>query len=115
MAYTPKRGDIVHLTFDPASGKEMLGKHYGLVISDEVFNSSGLAMICPISQGAANQARSVGTLVTLMGSGTATQGSVHCHQLKSLDWRIRKAAFKEPAPDVVMEEVIGKLEAILFG
>lgn len=114
MAYMPKRGDIVHLTFDPASGKEMLGKHYGLVISDKIFNSSGLAMICPISQGAATNARSVGTVVTLMGSGTETQGGVHCHQLKSLDWRVRKAEFKEVTPDFIVEEVAGKLEAILF-
>jgi len=114
MAYVPKRGDIIHLTFDPASGKEMLGKHYGLVISDKIFNSSGLAMICSISQGAAANACSVGTIVTLMGSGTETQGAVHCHQLKSLDWRIGKAEFKELIPDSIMGEVAGKLEAILF-
>ena len=69
----------------------MLGKHYGLVISGKVFNNSGLAMICPISQGA-----------------------VHCHPLKSLDWRVRKSEFKETAPDFIMAEVNGKLEAILF-
>ena len=114
MAYLPKRGDIVHLTFDPAAGKEMLGKHFGLVISDKVFNGSGLAMICPTSQGAAGNARSIGTVVMLMGTGTETQGVVHCHQLKSLDWRIRKAEFKEVTPNFVMEEVVGKLEAILF-
>ena len=114
MAFVPKRGDIIHLTFDPASGKEMLGKHYGLVISDKIFNGSGLAMICPISQGAVDNARSVGTIVTLMGSGTETQGAVHCHQLKSLDWRVRKAVFKETTPDFIMVEVAGKLEAILF-
>ena len=102
MAYVPKRGDIIHLTFDPASGKEMLGKHYGLVISDKIFNSSGLAMICPISQGAAANARSIGTLVTLMDSGIEIQGAVHCHQLKSLDWRVRKAEFKEVAADFIM-------------
>ena len=114
MAYLPKRGDIVHLTFDPATGKEMLGKHYGLVISDKLFNGSGLAMICPISQGAAANARSIGTMVTLMGTGTETQGAVHCQQLKSLDWRIRKAEFKEVTPGFIMEEVAGKIEAILF-
>ena len=114
MAYVPKRGDIVHLTFDPATGKEMLGKHYGLIISDKLFNGSGLAMICPISQGAAANARSIGTMVTLMGTGTETQGVVHCHQLKSLDWRVRKAEFKEVTPNFIMEEVAGKLEAILF-
>ncbi|MBC7786473.1 MAG: type II toxin-antitoxin system PemK/MazF family toxin [Methylophilaceae bacterium] len=110
----PKRGDIIHLTFDPASGKEMLVKHYGLVISDKIFNSSGLAMICPILQGANASARSIGTLVTLIRSGLEIQGMVHCHQLKSLDWRVRKAEFKELTPDYVMAEVTGKLEAILF-
>ena len=114
MAYIPNRGDIIHLTFDPASGQEMLGKHYGLVISSKIFNSSGLAMICPISQGIANNARSSGTVVTLMGAGTRTQGTVHCHQLKSLDWKTRKAVFTEIAPYFVMDEIIGKLEAILF-
>jgi mRNA interferase ChpB len=49
-----------------------------------------------------------------MGTGTQTQGAVHCHQLKSLDWRIRKAEFRETTPDIVMNEVAGKLEAILF-
>lgn len=49
-----------------------------------------------------------------MGSCTETQGGVHCHQLKSLDWRVRKAEFKEVTPDFIMEEVAGKLEAILF-
>lgn len=114
MAYVPKRGDIVHLSFDPSSGKEMLGKHYGLVISGKIFNGSGLAMICPISQGATASTRSIGTVVTLMGSGVETQGAVHCHQLKSLDWRVSKAEFKEITPAFIMEEVAGKLEAILF-
>ena len=80
MAYLPNRGDIVHLDFDPASGKEINGPHFGLVLSGKQFNQHGLAMICPISQGVAAAARTYGTVVTLMGSGTDTQGAVHCHQ-----------------------------------
>ncbi len=60
-------------------------------------------MICSISQGTATNARSVGAVVTLMvwilGSGTETQGAVHCNQLKSLDWRVRKSEFNEITPD----------------
>jgi mRNA interferase ChpB len=33
-------------------------------------------MICPISQGNVNVARNMGTIVTLMGTGIDTQGSV---------------------------------------
>ncbi|WP_029147630.1 type II toxin-antitoxin system PemK/MazF family toxin [Methylophilus sp. 5] len=113
MAYVPARGDIVHLQFDPSSGQEMKGPHFGLVVSAKLFNQRGLAMICPISQGAAAAARTHGTVVTLMGSGTETQGAVHCHQLKSLDWRVRQAKFKEAAPSFVLDEVAMRIEAIL--
>jgi mRNA interferase ChpB len=113
MAYVPARGDIVHLQFDPTSGQEMKGPHFGLVVSAQLFNQRGLAMICPISQGAAAAARTHGTVVTLMGCGTATQGAVHCHQLKSLDWRVRQAKFKEAVPDFVLNEVAMRIDAIL--
>lgn len=114
MAYVPNRGDIVHLDFDPASGKEMNGPHFGLVLSGKPFNQHGLAMICPISQGASAAARTYGTVVTLMGTGTDTQGAIHCHQLKSLDWRTRKVQLKESAPQCVLDEALARIEAILF-
>jgi mRNA interferase ChpB len=114
MPYTPERGDIVHLQFDPALGKEMKGPHYGLIISGRPFNLSGLAMICPISQGKAEIARTYGTVVTLYGTGIDTQGAIHCHQLKSMDWKIRQAKLKERVPVFVMDEVEARLQAILF-
>ena len=115
MAYIPERGDIVHLQFDPALGNEMMGPHCALVVSSKLFNQSGLAMLCPISQGRVDIARNSGTVVTLMGSGTQTQGAVHCHQLKSLDWRIRQAKKKETVAVVVIDDVLARLEAILLG
>ncbi len=71
-------------------------------------------MICPISQGAAAVARSYGTVVTLMGAGTDTQGAVHCHQLKSLDWRVRNIHLKETVPQYIVDEALARIEAILF-
>jgi mRNA interferase ChpB len=50
-----------------------------------------------------------------MGCGINTQGAVHCHQLKSLDWRMRKAKLKERAPDGLIAEVMARVEAIVFG
>jgi mRNA interferase ChpB len=114
MAYVPNRGDIVHLEFDPSSGREMKGPHFGFVLSAKAFNQHGLAMICPISQGAATVARNYGTIVTLMGAGTQTQGAIHCHQLKSLDWRARNARLKEAAPPYIVDEVQARIEAIIL-
>jgi mRNA interferase ChpB len=114
MAYIPKRGDIIHLDWNPASGVEMQGKHYALVTSPHSFNKlSGLAWVCPISQGPAELARNKGFIVTLIGSGTRTQGAIHCHQLKSLDWKQRKAAYQETVPDFIMEEVTARLLAFI--
>ena len=106
MAYLSNRGDIVHLDFDPSSGQEMKGLNCGLVLSGRVFNQQGLAMICPISQGAASAARTYGTVVALMRTGTDTQGNAHCHQLKSLDWRASNARFKEAAPRHIIDGVL---------
>lgn len=98
-AYVPARGDIVHIELEPAAEHEINGPHFGLVLSGKEFNKQGLAVGCPISLAAAATASTYGTVVTLVGCGTDTQGAVNCHQLKSLDWRIRKAKLKERAWD----------------
>ena len=114
MSYIPNRGDILDLEFDPATGLEMKGPHFAFVLSARVFNQHGLAVVCPISQGAAASARTYGTVVSLMGLGLDTQGAIHCHQLKALDWKGRKARFKESVPQALIDEVSARVSAILF-
>ena len=111
---TPERGDILHLAFDPASGREMKGKHFCLVVSPLSFNARfNLAMVCPISGGAADMARSTGFLVSLRGLGLQTDGQVHAHQVQSLDWAARQASLVEKAPDSVVQEVLLCLQSVL--
>ena len=111
---TPDRGDILHLAFDPASGREMKGEHFCLVLSPRAFNARfKLAMVCPISGGVAEAARSAGFLVPLTGLGLRTDGQVHAHQIKSLDWASRRASLVERAPAVVVQEVLNCLQSVL--
>ena len=111
---TPERGDILHLQFDPASGREMKGNHFCLVVSPRAFNARfKLAMVCTISGGAAEGARSAGFLVSLMGFGLRTDGQVHAHQIKSLDWASRRASLVERAPDSAVQEVLACLQSVL--
>ena len=84
------------------------------MLSGKVFNQQGLAMICPISQGSAAAARTYGTVVTLLGAGTDTQGAIHCHQLKSLNWRAGNIRLKETVPQYIIDEALARIEAILF-
>ncbi len=111
---TPDRGDILHLAFDPASGREMKGNHFCLVVSPRAFNARfKLAMVCPVSGGAAEAARSAGFLVSLMGHGLRTDGQIHAHQIKSLDWASRKATLVEQVPDQLVQEVLECLRSVL--
>ncbi len=92
----------------------MKGKHFCLVVSPRAFNARfKLAMVCPISGGAADTARAAGFLVSLMGLGLRTDGQVHAHQVKSLDWASRQANKVERAPDVVVHEVLACLQSVL--
>jgi len=111
---TPDRGDILHLQFDPASGREMKGNHFCLVVSPLAFNQRfKLAFVCPISGGIASTARDTGFLVPLLGAGLKTDGSVHAHQIKSLDWAARKATPVERAPTHIIEQVLECLVSVL--
>ena len=69
-------------------------------------------MVCPISGGLADAAHTSGFLISLMGNGLRTDGSVHAHQLKSLDWAARQASFVERVPDTVLQEVMDCLIAV---
>lgn len=111
---TPGRGDILHLQFDPASGRGTKGNHLCLVVSPRAFNARfKLAMFCPILGGAAAGARSTGFLVSLMGLGLRTDGQVHAHQIKSLDWASRRASLVERVPDSAVREVLACLQSVL--
>lgn len=110
----PERGDILHLQFDPASGKEMRGDHFCLVVSPKAFNKRfQLVMVCPISGGSVAVARDTGFLVSLMGLGQKTDGCVHVHQVKTLDWTTRKAKRIEKAPDEIVQQILDCLVAVL--
>ena len=111
---TPERDDILHLAFDPSSGREMKGSHFCLVVSPREFNARfKLAMVCPISGGSEQAARDSGFLVSLMGQGLHTDGQVHAHQIKSLDWEARQASLVEKAPKAVLHEVLDCLQSTL--
>ena len=108
----PRRGEIWQVNLNPTVGKEQQGHRPVMVISTEAFNRSGLTLVCPITQGG-NQARFAGFAVSLVGSGTATQGVVMSNQSRAVDLIARGGQFVEVIPDYVVGEVIAKIQAIL--
>jgi len=108
----PGRGEIWHVNLNPVAGKEQQGFRPVLVVSDKDFNRSGLVLICPVTQGG-NQARFAGFAVSLMNTGTETQGVVMCNQPRTIDYAARAARFVEDVPDHVIDEVVARLQALV--
>lgn len=109
----PARGDILALSLDPTKGHEIRGTRPVLVLSADAFNkASGLLLVAPITQGG-SASRGTGFSVSLMGTGTATQGVVLCDQTRTVDTRARTFKRIEKAPPVVVEEALDAVRAIL--
>jgi mRNA interferase ChpB len=108
----PRRGEIWQANLNPTVGREQQGFRPVLVVSEEAFNRSGLCLICPITQGG-NQARFAGFAVSLMGSGTQTQGVVMSTQARTIDINAKQGKFTETVPGFVIGEVLAKLQTII--
>lgn len=113
MSRLPARGDILELSLDPVKGKEIRGSRPVLVLSADAFNrASGLLLVAPITQGG-SASRETGFSVTLMGSGTATQGIVLCDQTRTVDARARSFKRIEKAPAALVGEALDAVRSIL--
>lgn len=109
----PARGDILELSLDPTHGREIRGSRPVLVLSADAFNkASGLLLVAPVTQGGAGS-RETGFSVTLMGTGTSTQGMVLCDQTRTVDARARSFRRIEKAPDALVEEALDAVRSIL--
>ena len=107
--YVPERGDIAWLQFDPRAGHEQAGKRPALVLSPSAYNGRvGLALLCPIT----SQRKGYPFEVALP-AGMAIQGVVLADQVKSLDWRFRRAERVDSVPHSVLDEVVGKIRVLL--
>ena len=94
--YVPERGEIVWLRFDPQAGHEQAGRRPALVISPRAYNRKvGLALLCPVTSHVKGYPFEV-----LLPNGLEAKGAILSDQLKSLDWRARKAKLlcKVPSP-----------------
>lgn len=109
----PARGDILELSPGPTQGHEIRGTRPVLVLSADAFNrASGLLLVAPITQGG-GASRETGFNVTLMGSGTKTQGVVLCDQTRTIDACARTFKRIEKVPPSIVEEALDAVRSIL--
>jgi mRNA interferase MazF len=108
-AYIPERGDAVWITLDPQAGHEQAGRRPALVLSPSAYNGRvGLGLFCPITR----QVKGYPFEVSLP-AGSPVSGVVVADQVKSLDWRARKAARISEVPAEVVVQVLQRLRTLL--
>ena len=108
-AYVPARGDIVWVTLNPQAGHEQAGRRPALVLSPRAYNGKvGLAIMCPVTSRVKRYPFEVA-----IPSGLPVAGAVLSDQVKSLDWRARKAELICPLSPLAREEVLGEGRDVL--
>jgi mRNA interferase MazF len=106
-AYVPDAGDIVWINFDPQAGHEQAGHRPAVVLSPAAYNGkTSLMLCCPMS----TQIKSYPFEVLIAG---ATRSAVLADQIKSLDWRRRRARRKGAVSPAELAEVRSKIRALI--
>lgn len=108
--YAPKKGDFIAVTFDPQSGHEQRGRRPALVVSNTLFNEqTGLAIVCPLT----TTDRGYPFHVAVTDNPHIT-GFIMVEQVKSIDFRVRKAKQIGKASDGVLDTVLSILDACIY-
>ncbi|MSQ52870.1 MAG: endoribonuclease MazF [Betaproteobacteria bacterium] len=107
--FVPDAGDVVWLEFDPQAGHEQAGHRPALVISPANYNGkTGLMVCCPMT----TQIKGYPFEVLVEIDGVAS--AVLSDQLKSLDWKVRRAKKKGAVTADVMAQARAKIGALLI-
>jgi mRNA interferase MazF len=108
-AYVPKRGDVVWMTMNLQAGYEQAGRRPAVILSPAAYNAKvGLVLAVPVTSRVKGY-----PFETLVPSGLPDSGAILSNQVKSLDWRARKAGLCYELPTAVVNEVLQKLRSLL--
>ncbi len=107
--YVPERGEVVWITLNPQVGHEQSGRRPAAVLSPAAYNGKvGLAIVCPITSQVKGYPFEV-----LIAAGLPVTGAILADQVKSLDWRARRAERICALPAGVVAELLQKLGTLL--
>ena len=105
----PDRGEVFWLEFQPQRGREQQGRRPAVILSPASYNGKvGLAVLCPVT----TQVKGYPFEVVLP-EGLPARGAILSDQVKSLDWRSRKARFLCRLPEDITDQVLAKLSTLL--
>jgi mRNA interferase MazF len=110
VRYVPDRGDLVWLAFSPQASHEQAGRRPAAVLSPKAYNAKvGLFLACPLT----SQQKEYPFEIPVP-AGLPVSGVVLADQIKSLDWRARRAEYICSLPDDTVNELLAKALALLL-
>lgn len=99
--YTPEKGDIVFVDFDPTKGHEQKGRRPAVVLSTEVFNNlTKMAILCPIS----NNVKDFPSHYILKDT-KKINGAVFCEHIRAIDYESRNLLFLEKCSKTTIDNI----------
>ena len=109
--YIPVRGHVVWINFSPQVGTEIWDWRPALVLSPGAFNrTKNMAVVCPITK-----TRRGGPFEIEIPDHLDVQGVIRVDQVKSVDWRERKARYLCGMSAEMVWEAASKVHAIIWG
>jgi len=108
-SYLPNRGDVVWISLNSQAGHEQAGRRPAVVVSPPAYNRKvGLALLCPITSQIKGYPFEV-----IIPQGLKLSGAVLSDQVKSLDWRARRAELICTLPRDTIVDVVQKLSTLI--
>jgi len=106
-AYVPDAGDIVWINFDRQAGHEQAGHRPSVVLSSAAYNAkTSLMVCCPMT----TQIKNYPFEVVIAGPSSS---AVLADQIKSLDWRTRRAKRKGAVSASELADIRAKIRALI--
>ena len=106
-AFVPNAGDVVWFNFSPQAGREQSGHRPAVVLSPASYNDrTSLMLCCPLT----TRIKNYPFEVRLTGSQPS---AALADQVKSCDWRARKAVRKGRLMPSELAEVRAKVRALI--
>lgn len=105
--YVPDAGDVVWLQFDPQAGHEQAGRRPAMVLSGARYNGLRGMMVC------CSMTSKIKGYVFEVVVSRNPPSAVLADQVKSVDWRARRASRKGTVAPEVLAEVQAKIRLLL--
>ena len=105
-AFTPDRGDLIEMNFQPAAGRQIDKRRPAIVLTPQAYNKrAGICLAVPLSSDL-----TPGPLWIMMPPGYLPKPSmILCDYIKSFDYRERSATLLHRLPESLVQQIVGNL------